>query len=139
MSGTPWRSDSLPIVMSEYSAPDRQLFVDYQYSLEKAIEGKVCRTPKIVLVNNEHLTLSNDEKNESFSSILEMLRQTKTSYQSVIHNQEAMEYCLALAVKNSQKYVIKVLELEGWLLLLLCNILKQSKRYLLKSTHKQFL
>lgn len=41
--------------------------------------------------------MTRDEKVESFSSILEMLKQTKTSYQSVIHNQEAMEYLLGLA------------------------------------------
>lgn len=96
MSGTPWRSDSLPIVMSEYSDPEGKLLVDYQYTLRQAIVDKVCRVPKLVLVDSEHLSVSNDEKVESFSSILEMLKQTKTSYQSVIHNQEAMEYLLCL-------------------------------------------
>ncbi|MCC4853882.1 DEAD/DEAH box helicase, partial [Vibrio lentus] len=37
LSGTPWRSDSLPIVMGEYSDPDGQLLVDYQYTLKQAI------------------------------------------------------------------------------------------------------
>ncbi|KIP78787.1 diguanylate cyclase [Vibrio harveyi] len=96
MSGTPWRSDSLPIVMSEYSDPEGKLLIDYQYTLRQAIVDKVCRVPKLVLVDSEHLSVSNDEKVESFSSILEMLKQTKTSYQSVIHNQEAMEYLLGL-------------------------------------------
>ncbi|PSU42859.1 diguanylate cyclase [Photobacterium frigidiphilum] len=100
MSGTPWRSDSLPIAMGEYSDPDGQLFVDYQYTLRQAIADKVCRTPKIVLVDNEHLSVTNDEKIESFSSILEMIKKTKTSYQSVIHNQEAMEYLLDLGCKK---------------------------------------
>jgi len=54
----------------------------------------------LVLVDNENLSVSNDEKVESFSSILEMLKQTKTSYQSVIHNQEAMEYLLGLGCKK---------------------------------------
>ncbi|MCC4820843.1 DEAD/DEAH box helicase family protein, partial [Vibrio lentus] len=83
MSGTPWRSDSLPIVMSEYSDPEGQILVDYQYTLQQAIVDKVCRSPKLVLVDNEHLSVTSDEKVESFSSILEMLKQTKTSYQSV--------------------------------------------------------
>lgn len=100
MSGTPWRSDSLPIVMAEYNTPDGQLLVDYQYTLKKAIADNVCRSPKIVLVDNEHLSVTSDEKVESFSSILEMLKQTKTSYQSVIHNQEAMEYLLDLGCKK---------------------------------------
>ncbi|CAK3155278.1 Diguanylate cyclase [Vibrio crassostreae] len=100
MSGTPWRSDSIPIAMGEYSDPDGQLFVDYQYTLRQAIKDNVCRTPKIVLVDNEHLSVTNDEKVESFSSILEMIKKTKTSYQSVIHNQEAMEYLLRLGCKK---------------------------------------
>lgn len=100
MSGTPWRSDSLPIVMSEYSDPEGQILVDYQYTLKQAIADKVCRLPKLVLVDNEHLSVTRDEKIESFSSILEMLKQTKTSYQSVIHNQQAMEYLLGLGCKK---------------------------------------
>ncbi|MEZ9200792.1 DEAD/DEAH box helicase family protein [Vibrio splendidus] len=103
MSGTPWRSDSLPIVMGEYSAPDGQLLVDFQYPLKQAIDDGVCRTPKIVLVDNEQLSVSSSEKVESFSSILEMLKQTKASYQSVIHNQEAMEYLLGLGCDRLAK------------------------------------
>lgn len=100
MSGTPWRSDSLPIVMGQYSNPEGQLLVDYQYTLKQAIADKVCRSPKIVLVDNENLSVTNEEKVESFSSILEMIKQTKASYQSVIHNQEAMEYLLGLGCKK---------------------------------------
>ena len=103
LSGTPWRSDSLPIVMGEYSDPDGQLLVDYQYTLKQAIADGVCRTPKIVLVDNEHLSVSSSGNVESFSSILEMLKQTKASYQSVIHNQEAMEYLLGLGCEQLEK------------------------------------
>ncbi|MEZ9577430.1 MULTISPECIES: DEAD/DEAH box helicase [unclassified Vibrio] len=107
LSGTPWRSDSLPIAMGEYSDPDGQLRVDYQYTLKQAIADGVCRTPKIVLVDNEHLSVSSSEKVESFSSILEMLKQTKASYQSVIHNQEAMEYLLGLGCERLEKVRIR--------------------------------
>ncbi|TNZ67684.1 diguanylate cyclase [Vibrio parahaemolyticus] len=102
MSGTPWRSDSLPIVMSRYTDADAdaRILVDYQYTLKQAITDKVCRSPKIVLVDNEHLSVTGDEKIESFSSILEMIKQTNTSYQSIIHNQEAMEYLLGLGCKK---------------------------------------
>ncbi|WP_394244936.1 DEAD/DEAH box helicase [Vibrio astriarenae] len=103
MSGTPWRSDSLPIVLAEYSDPDGKLVVDYQYTLKQAIADKVCRSPKIVLVDNEHLTVTNDDEKQSFSSILEMLKQTKTSYQSVLHNQEAMEHLLGLGCKKLEE------------------------------------
>ncbi|HIF9084644.1 TPA: DEAD/DEAH box helicase [Photobacterium damselae] len=100
LSGTPWRSDALPIVMAQYSDPDGQILVDYQYTLTQAVADHVCRAPKIVLVDNEHLSVTSDGKAESFSSIIEMLKQTKTSYQSVIHNQEAMEYLLGLGCRK---------------------------------------
>ncbi|RPF11557.1 DEAD/DEAH box helicase [Vibrio crassostreae] len=103
MSGTPWRSDSLPIVMGEYSDPDGQLLVDFQYTLKQAIDDGVCRSPNIVLVDNEQLSVCSSEKVESFSSILEMLKQTKASYQNVIHNQEAMEYLLGLGCDRLAK------------------------------------
>lgn len=103
MSGTPWRSDFLPIVMGEYSDPDGQLLVDFQYTLKQAIDDGVCRSPNIVLVDNEQLSVCSSEKVESFSSILEMLKQTKASYQSVIHNQEAMEYLLGLGCDRLAK------------------------------------
>ncbi|SKA74574.1 Helicase conserved C-terminal domain-containing protein [Enterovibrio nigricans DSM 22720] len=100
MSGTPWRSDALPIVMGEYSTPNGQLLVDYQYTLKQAIADKVCRSPYLVLVDSEHLSVTSAEKVESFSSIPEMIKQTKTSYQSIINNQEAMEYLLGLGCKK---------------------------------------
>ncbi|MFB1074852.1 DEAD/DEAH box helicase [Vibrio diabolicus] len=100
LSGTPWRSDALPIVMAQYSDPDGQLWVDYQYSLKQAVADHVCRAPKVVLVDNEHLSITSDEKVESFSSILEMLKKTKVSYQRVIHNQDAMEHLLGLGCQK---------------------------------------
>ncbi|WP_029788983.1 DEAD/DEAH box helicase [Vibrio harveyi] len=101
MSGTPWRSDAMPIVMGEYSTPDGRLLIDYNYSLKQAVVDKVCRAPNVVLVDSEHLSVvTSDERVECFSSILEMILKSKTSYQSVIHNQEAMEYLLGLGCKK---------------------------------------
>ncbi|MDK9762892.1 DEAD/DEAH box helicase family protein [Vibrio sp. D420a] len=100
LSGTPWRSDALPIVMAQYSDPDGQILVDYQYTLKQAVSDHVCRAPKIVLADNEHLSVTCDGKAKSFSSILDLLKQTKAPYQSVIHNQEAMEYLLGLGCRK---------------------------------------
>ncbi|WP_208446309.1 DEAD/DEAH box helicase [Vibrio sp. B1ASS3] len=103
LSGTPWRSDSLPIVLGEYSDPDGKLLVDYQYTLKQAIDDSVSRAPKIVLIDNDQLSVSNRGKMESFSSILEMLKKTKASYQSIIHNKEAIEYVLGLGCERLAK------------------------------------
>ena len=97
LSGTPWRSDLVPIAMSEYTDPEGQLICDYQYGLQEAIDDGVCRRPMIVLVDNEHLTISSESETQSFSSILELLEESNTSYLSVIQNTEAMTYLLSLA------------------------------------------
>ncbi|MCA3903869.1 DEAD/DEAH box helicase family protein [Vibrio vulnificus] len=100
LSGTPWRSDKFPIVLAEYSDPEGKLFCDYQYGLAQAIADNVCRKPKLVLVDNEHLTISEGSEKKSFASILELLKQSKTSYQDVIHNTQAMEYVLGLGCQK---------------------------------------
>ncbi|KAB0304177.1 diguanylate cyclase [Vibrio fortis] len=94
LSGTPWRSDRLPIVMAEYSDPDGMLICDYQYGLQQAVVDKVCRQPKIALIDNEHLSIQKGNSNQHFSSILDCLKQSDVSYHSVIHNEDAMNYIL---------------------------------------------
>ena len=86
--------------MAEYSDPEGKLVCDYQYGLAQAITDNVCRKPKLVLVDNEHLTISEGSGRKSFASILELLKQSKTSYQDVIHNVQAMEYILGLGCQK---------------------------------------
>lgn len=100
LSGTPWRSDLMPITLAEYSGPDGYIKCDYQYSLKQAIEDRVCRAPKIALIDNEHLSISEGGESKSFSSILELLKQTSTSYQSILYNREAMLYLLGLGCQK---------------------------------------
>lgn len=94
LSGTPWRSDSVPIAMAEYTDPDGQLVCDFQYGLKQAIEELVCRAPKIALIDNEHLSITEGGERQSFSSILDLIKKSDISYQTVIHNEDAMSYLL---------------------------------------------
>ncbi|QSX33749.1 DEAD/DEAH box helicase family protein [Shewanella avicenniae] len=97
MSGTPWRTDSLPIVMAQYTNPEGELVVDYRYSLKQAIKDKVCRAPKIVLVDSKKLRLTSKHKEQqTFESINEFLKETNASYQSIIYNKKAMKHLLGL-------------------------------------------
>ncbi|EGQ7693897.1 DEAD/DEAH box helicase family protein [Vibrio vulnificus] len=100
LTGTPWRSDRLPIVMAEYSDPEGMLICDYQYGLKQAVVDGVCRQPKIVLIDNEHLSITSGGNRQHFASILDCLKQSDISYQSVIHNEEAMHYILNSACKK---------------------------------------
>ncbi|NAW84033.1 DEAD/DEAH box helicase family protein [Vibrio sp. V43_P6S15P86] len=94
LSGTPWRSDRLPIVMAEYSDPEGMLICDYQYGLQQAVVDGVCRPPKIALIDNEHLSIQTGNSNQHFSSILECIKESDVSYQSVIRNDDAINYIL---------------------------------------------
>ncbi|MCA0935306.1 DEAD/DEAH box helicase family protein [Vibrio alginolyticus] len=100
LSGTPWRSDLMPIALAEYFEADGYIKCDYKYGLKQAIEDSVCRAPKIALVDNESLCISEGGKSRSFSSIHELLNQTSASYQSILNNRDAILYLLELACQK---------------------------------------
>ncbi|QLK46249.1 diguanylate cyclase [Vibrio owensii] len=100
LSGTPWRSDRLPIVMAEYSDPKGMLICDYQYGLQQAVVDGVCRQPKIALIDSEHLSINSGGSNQHFVSIWECLKQSDISYQSVLHNEDAINYILNSACQK---------------------------------------
>ena len=94
LSGTPWRSDALPIALLNYSDPEGKLICDYKYSFSQAIGDNVCREPKIVLVDSK--SISNGH--ETYGSIAEFLKQTNSTHQEVLNNHCALKYLLKLAV-----------------------------------------
>lgn len=94
LTGTPWRTDNTPIVLSKYTDPDGEICCDYVYGLQQAIVDNVCRKPKIVLINSNNLVFSSDEVVKNFSSISDLLSETITSYQSIIWHPDAMKYVL---------------------------------------------
>lgn len=100
LTGTPWRSDKISIALASYTSPEGQIICDYQYGLREAIKENVCRVPKIVLVDNHKLTVSEGTQKKSFSSIIEMLKQSATSYQDIINNEPALNYILSLACQR---------------------------------------
>ncbi|WED21566.1 DEAD/DEAH box helicase family protein [Vibrio sp. JC009] len=100
LTGTPWRSDLMPITLVEYIYPDGDIKCDYQYGLKQAIRDNVCRAPKIVLVDNDQLSVSDDGETKNYSSILELLKQSSVSYQNILHNKEAMTYLLGLGCQK---------------------------------------
>ncbi len=94
LSGTPWRSDALPIALVNYSDPEGELICDYQYSLSQAIRDNVCREPKIVLVDSNSISYGHD----TYGSIAEFVKQAQSTYQEVLNNDSALRYLLKLAV-----------------------------------------
>ena len=52
LTGTPWRSDSIPIALARY-CENGLVHCDYSYGLYQAITDNVCRTPSITLIDND--------------------------------------------------------------------------------------
>lgn len=98
LTGTPWRSDQAPIVLSRYLDPDNQIQCDYVYGLKEAVRDGVCRNPKIVLIDNEELSVTNqDNEIQTFSSFDDLFKGSSISYQSVIKDDSAIHHALCLA------------------------------------------
>jgi len=97
LTGTPWRSDSLPISLSSYSVPEGKIICDYQYTLEQAISDKVCRKPKLVLVDNEQLQYTSPNERKSYSSIQALFKEQKISYSSILEDSDALAHILKLS------------------------------------------
>ncbi len=99
LTGTPWRSDQIPIVLSSY-CNDQKIQCDYVYGLTQAVADNVCRTPQITLIDNDRISLTQDGTTSNFSSFAELLSESKCSYQQLIENEDVITYFID---KSSKK------------------------------------
>jgi superfamily II DNA or RNA helicase len=101
LSGTPWRSDSLPITLSEYSGVNGEIRCDYIYGLSEAIKDKVCRSPSIVLIDNENIIVTNQNtEKQIFTSFIDLFNKKIISYSELIQNETALKYILSHAINK---------------------------------------
>jgi superfamily II DNA or RNA helicase len=138
LTGTPWRSDKSPIVLSNYANTDDKITCDYIYGLRESVNDGVCRNPKIVLIDNEEILVTDDENDKkTFFNFSDLLKQSKVPYSSIISNDEVIRHILikgceklsnirqvtpnagALVVASSVKHA-------KWILDILTNELNQS-------------
>lgn len=101
LSGTPWRTDDGLVALARYTDGEGELVRDYVYGLEQAINDQVCRTPRIVLLDNEQITRTemrkSEELSEQFLSIRDLLFNTDTKYQQFLEQEQAIEKVLEIA------------------------------------------
>ena len=97
ITGTPWRSDSLPISLCSYSDAERRIVCDYQYTLREAIADKVCRKPALALVDSQNISVLYGQEKHSFGSINDLLKEGKALYSDILYNHDALFHILALA------------------------------------------
>lgn len=99
LSGTPWRSDDRAIALARYLSPKGQLICDYRYGLQEAIADGVCRSPRILLLDNQQVALTEAVETENtvrlFPNIAELLGESPVTYEDLLRHDEMIEQLLA--------------------------------------------
>ncbi|MHA6492456.1 DEAD/DEAH box helicase [Pseudomonas borbori] len=100
LSGTPWRSDDKAIALARYSTPEGHLICDYRYGLKDAITDGVCRSPRIVLLDNQKVKLTEELGADSsvrlFPSIAKLLGESPVTYEELLRHDEVINPILDL-------------------------------------------
>lgn len=100
LSGTPWRSDDRAIALARYSSPEGHLICDYRYGLKEAIADGVCRSPRIVLLDNQKVKLTEELETEStvrlFPSIAKLLGESPVTFEELLRHDEVIDQLLGL-------------------------------------------
>lgn len=99
LTGTPWRSDALPIALSQYCESTQQIQCDYIYGLKEAIRDKVCRIPQIIALDNDNITVVTGDETSHFTSFIDLLSQSIIPYSEIVTNDVVIEQLLI----NSQE------------------------------------
>ncbi|MBB1442380.1 DEAD/DEAH box helicase [Pseudoalteromonas sp. SG43-3] len=101
LTGTPWRSDLLPIALATYSDPDNKIICNYTYSLQQAVNDGVCRNPKIVLIDNEEISVTTaKQETKTYNSLKSLLKDPSISYQDLIKHEAVINYIVAQGVSK---------------------------------------
>jgi superfamily II DNA or RNA helicase len=98
LTGTPWRSDSLPIALSTYCNNSGKILCDYIYGLKQAIEDDVCRVPQIIAVDNDNITVTDNGEEQCFNSFLDLLSQKIIPYSEIVTNDLVIEQLLQRSI-----------------------------------------
>ena len=97
LTGTPWRSDALPIALAEYCNESGNIQCDYTYGLKAAIDDNVCRVPQIVALDNDNISLREGDEINLFNSFSDLLSRSQVSYSKIAINESVIEQLIIIA------------------------------------------
>ncbi|MEX0297146.1 DEAD/DEAH box helicase [Pseudomonas putida] len=104
LSGTPWRTDDKAIALGRYSAPARTLTCDYRYGLQQAIDDNVCRSPRITLIDNHNLQLTQKNQQSRLTSNYEnfahLLESSPLCFEDILWNDDIIDHILELGCRK---------------------------------------
>lgn len=102
LSGTPWRSDDLPIALARYSDPEGRLICDFRYDLQSAVNDGVCRAPRITLIDNPLIRLVEEKENSEsvrgFSCFSQLLSESPVSYEDLLRHDDILNAVLNIGI-----------------------------------------
>ena len=113
LTGTPWRSDAAPIVLSSYQQPNNKIACNYVYGLSEAIGDNVCRVPQIIAVDNSRITVIDDAETKTFNCFKALLNDSGVSYQEIIENEAVIKYMISSAQKKLTSIRLKTPDAAG--------------------------
>ena len=113
LTGTPWRSDAAPIVLSNYMHPSNKIACDYVYGLSEAIRDDVCRVPQIIAVDNNNISVVDIDETTTFTSFKCLLSQSIIPYQEIIENEKVIKYVISSAQEKLNAIRIKNSDAAG--------------------------
>lgn len=100
LSGTPWRSDERAIVLARYSNPEGRLVCDFSYGLREAVSDRVCRTPRIAILDNDSIRLTEQSDGApivtTHRSIAQLLNESPISFEDLLSHPQLIEMILSL-------------------------------------------
>ena len=113
LTGTPWRSDAAPIVLSNYMHPSNKISCDYVYGLSEAITEDVCRVPQIIAIDNNNISVVDEVETKTFNSFKSLLMESVVPYQEIIENEAVIKYVISSAHKKLSSIRVKNKDAAG--------------------------
>jgi superfamily II DNA or RNA helicase len=100
LTGTPWRTDTLPIPFAKYTDPDGNILCDFSYDIVEAIKDNVCRMPQITAIDLQHVVVKKNHQLQTYDNLQNLLEEGDVSYQAVIKHPEVIKHLLSQSVEQ---------------------------------------
>ena len=97
LTGTPWRSDTIPITLCRYAMDNNTVQVEFKYDLKRAIKEKVCRMPVICAIDNELIYVTSEKETKNYESFEALLADGKCTDSDLIQHESIIKYILTMA------------------------------------------
>jgi superfamily II DNA or RNA helicase len=100
LTGTPWRTDTLPIPFAKYTDPDGNILCDFSYDIVEAIKDNVCRMPQITAIDLQHVVVKKNQQLKTYDNLQHILEEGEVSYQTIIKHPEVIKHLLSQSIEQ---------------------------------------